>query len=194
MKQASQALYALRRLGFFQPEKAFGMSNGLTILGIDPGSQCLGWGVVEERSGVLRLVDCGTVRPRGESFEQRLAALFTEFSAVVTRLVPQEAAMENVFVQKNALSALKLGQARGVAIAACAAQKICITGYAPTIVKKSLVGSGHAEKIQVSFMVGRILGVKPDWAADAGDALACAICHANARRLHALAVSAREQR
>ena len=169
------------------------MSGNLTILGIDPGSQCLGWGVVLEASGVLRLVDCGTVRPKGESFEQRLIGLFTELSAVLARLAPQEAAIESVFVQKNALAALKLGQARGVAIAACAAQKIGIAGYEPTMVKKSIVGVGHAEKSQVSFMVGRILGVKPDWAADAGDALACAICHANMRRLPALAVAAKKQ-
>ena len=160
---------------------------GLTVLGIDPGSQCLGWGVVRECSGVLRLLDCGTIRPKHEVFEQRLGEIFTALAGVIAQYVPDEAAVENVFVQKNVSSALKLGQARGVAIAACAAASVPVIGYEPALVKKSLVGTGRAEKSQVSFMVGRILGVKPDWAVDAGDALGCAVCHCNMRRLRNLA-------
>jgi len=159
---------------------------GLTVLGIDPGSQCLGWGVVRETSGVLHLLDCGTIRPKHEVFEQRLGELFVALAAVIAKYTPDEAAVENVFVQKNVASALKLGQARGVAIAACTAASVLVTGYEPTLVKKSLVGSGRAEKSQVSFMVGRILGVKPTWAVDAGDALGCAVCHCNMRRLRKL--------
>jgi len=160
--------------------------SGLTVLGIDPGSQCLGWGVVRETSGVLHLLDCGTIRPKHEVFEQRLGELFVALAAVIAKYAPDEAAVENVFVQKNVGSALKLGQARGVAIAACTAASVLVTGYEPTLVKKSLVGSGRAEKAQVSFMVGRILGVKPTWAVDAGDALGCAVCHCNMRRLRKL--------
>ncbi len=161
--------------------------GGVTVLGIDPGSQCLGWGVVREVSGVARLVECGTIRPRAEEFEQRLGQIFHGLAAVIARLAPDEAAVENVFVQKNALSALKLGQARGAAIAACAAANIPVAGYEPAVVKKNLVGTGQAEKGQVGFMVGRILGIKPDWPVDAGDALGCAICHLNMRRLRRLA-------
>ncbi len=160
--------------------------TAITVLGIDPGSQCLGWGVVREISGVATLVDCGTIRPKAEEFEQRLGQIFHGLAALIARLAPDEAAVENVFVQKNVLSALKLGQARGAAIAACAAAGLPVTGYEPTVIKKSLVGTGQADKSQVSFMAGRILGVKPDWAVDAGDALGCALCHLNMRRLRRL--------
>ena len=161
-------------------------TSGITVLGIDPGSQCLGWGLVRESSGVLRLLDCGTVRPKSIVFEQRLGEIFIALTAVIRQYSPDEAAVENVFVQKNVLSALKLGQARGAAIAACAAAELPIVGYEPSMIKKTLVGSGRAEKSQVSFMVGRILGVKPTWAVDAGDALGCAICHCNTRRMQRL--------
>ncbi len=157
--------------------------QSLTVIGIDPGSQCMGWGVVRETSGVLRLVDCGTIRPKGDNFSERLGSLFASLAELIRRLGPDEAAIENVFTHKNALSALKLGQARGVAVAACAAHNVPVADYEPTMIKKNLVGVGRAEKSQVGFMVGRILGCKPDWAVDASDALACAICHLNMRRL-----------
>ncbi|MDR3074256.1 MAG: crossover junction endodeoxyribonuclease RuvC [Deltaproteobacteria bacterium] len=160
---------------------------GVVVLGVDPGSQCLGWGVVRELAGVLSLMDCGVIRPKEAVFEQRLGEIFAALAAVIARLHPDEAAVENVFVQKNVLSALKLGQARGAAIAACAAASVPVVGYEPALVKKSLVGTGRAEKSQVSFMVGRILGVKPTWAVDAGDALGCAVCHLNMRRMRHLA-------
>ena len=163
------------------------MAGGpITIIGIDPGSQCLGWGVVREASGVLSLVDCGAIRPKGESFSQRLGALFAALSAVLEKHSPDEAAVETVFTHKNVVSALKLGQARGVAIAACAAQGVPVSDYEPTQVKKNLVGVGRAEKTQVAFMVGHMLGRKPDWALDTSDALACAICHLNMRRMQKL--------
>ncbi len=158
----------------------------LTVIGIDPGSQCLGWGIVREVSGVLSLVDCGAIRPTGENFSQRLGALFLKLSDVLAAHLPQEAAVETVFTHKNVLSAIKLGQARGAAVAACAAHGIAVSDYEPTQIKKNLVGVGRAEKSQVSFMVGHMLGVKASWAADTGDALACAICHLNMRRMNRL--------
>ena len=160
--------------------------QGLTVIGIDPGSQCMGWGVVRESSGVLSLVDCGVLRPKGEEFSERLAALFTELSALVAAHRPDEAAVEDVFTHKNMLSALKLGQARGVAVAACAAHGVTVADYPPALVKKTLVGTGRAEKTQVAFMVGQILGRKPTWAVDASDALAVAVCHLNTRRMNRL--------
>ncbi len=160
--------------------------QGLTVLGIDPGSQCMGWGVVREVSGVLSLVACGALRPKADGFSERLGVLFRELSALVELHAPTEAAVENMFTHKNMQSALKLGQARGVAVAACAAHGVPVADYEPNLVKKTLVGVGRAEKSQVSFMVGRILGVKPDWVPDTGDALACAICHLNVRRLKRL--------
>lgn len=167
------------------------MGGGITVLGIDPGSQCLGWGIVREASGVARLVDCGAVRPKSVIFEQRLGEIFSFLAAVIKKHAPDEAAVENVFVQKNALSALKLGQARGAAIAACAAAELPVTGYEPTVIKKSLVGTGRAEKSQVSYMAGRILGIKPTWGADTGDALGCAICHLNMLRLQHMVLDRR---
>ena len=159
----------------------------MKVIGIDPGSRCMGWGLVAETSGVVRLVDCGVIRPGNGSFEERLGVIFTRLAAVLETHAPEEAAVENVFTDKNILSALKLGQARGAAIAACASRGVAVTGYEPALVKKTLVGTGRAEKAQVAFMVGRILGVKPDWPADTSDALGCAICHLNMRRMNKLA-------
>lgn len=161
-------------------------SCGTTVIGIDPGSRCLGWGVVRERSGVLSLVGCGVIRPGGTEFSVRLGRIFTELSALIAAHAPDEAAIENVFTHKNVLSALKLGQARGVAVAACAAHAVPVHDYEPALVKKSLVGTGRAEKSQVAFMAGRMLGAQPDWPEDAGDALALAVCHLNTRRLRRL--------
>lgn len=163
------------------------MADSVTVIGIDPGSRNTGWGVVREVSGVLRLVDCGVIRPPldGE-FAARLGVIFKELYAVLARLRPDEASVEQVFTAKNAATALKLGQARGAAIAACAACDIPVRDYEPSVIKKSLVGVGGADKAQVSFMVGRVLGVKPDWAVDTGDALAAAICHLTHRRFERL--------
>ena len=133
------------------------MSQSITIIGIDPGSRNTGWGVVREVSGVLQLVDCGVIRPPLDGeFASRLGVIFKEI------------------------------QARGAAIAACAAYDLPVRDYEPTVIKKSLVGVGRADKEQVSFMVGRVLGVKPDWAVDTGDALAAAICHLTHRRFERL--------
>jgi crossover junction endodeoxyribonuclease RuvC len=118
--------------------------------------------------------------------------LFLALSRVVELYAPAEAAIENVFTHKNILSALKLGQARGVAVAACAAHGVPVADYEPALIKKTLTGVGRAEKSQVSFMVGRLLGCKADWSADAGDALGCAVCHLNMRRMKLLAGRASE--
>ena len=164
------------------------MSQSITIIGIDPGSRNTGWGVVREVSGVLQLVDCGVIRPplNGE-FASRLGVIFKEMHRVLGRLKPDEASVEQVFTAKNAATALKLGQARGAAIAACAAYDLPVRDYEPTVIKKSLVGVGRADKEQVSFMVGRVLGVKPVCAVDPGDALAAAICNLTPRRYDRLA-------
>lgn len=158
-----------------------------TIIGIDPGSQKMGWGVIEEKSGVLRLAGCGIIKPKSKEFSERLGEIFRELQNILQLYRPGEAAIENVFTCKNAMSALKLGQARGIAVGACASLGIPVVDYEPTLVKKSLTGSGRAEKSQVSFMVGRILGVKETWGEDAGDALAAGICHLNMRRMNKLA-------
>lgn len=157
--------------------------NTVTVIGIDPGSRVTGWGVVRERSGVLELVACGDIRAGTGDFPERLAGIYHELCGVLDRWKPEEAAVEQVFTSKNVSSALKLGQARGVAIAACASRALRINGYAPTLVKKSLVGNGRADKSQVAFMVGQMLGYSTDnWAPDTTDALGMAICHLTLRR------------
>ncbi len=124
----------------------------------------------------------------GGEFSERLARIYRELGKVLTRCKPDEAAIEQIFTAKNATSALKLGQARGVAVAACAACGLNISDYEPTLVKKSLVGTGRAEKEQVAFMVKRLLNVREaDWALDTSDALAVAVCHLTMRRFASLA-------
>jgi len=152
------------------------------ILGVDPGSRCMGYGLVRDRSGVLSLVEAGVVRPDEEAMSARLGLMFSRIGELLRAHEPQSVAVENVFFARNSASALKLGQARGAVLAACGVHGAQVFGYEPTLVKKSLVGAGRAEKSQVSFMVGQLLGVKPDWAEDAGDALALAICHLNHSR------------
>ncbi len=164
------------------------MLPSVTVIGIDPGSRCTGWGVVREISGVLQLIDCGVCRPSPkDEFSIRLAAIYTDLAGIIEHYSPNEAAIEQVFTAKNAATALKLGQARGVAIAACAARRISVHDYAPTEIKKTIVGTGSAEKSQVSFMVARLLNTKVTWSLDTGDALGAAICHLSMRRLKRLA-------
>jgi crossover junction endodeoxyribonuclease RuvC len=164
------------------------MAAPVAVLGLDPGSQVTGYGVVRESSGRAELVAVGTIRtPSGGDMAQRLGTIYTRVAEIIKAHGPVEAAIESVFVAKNSSSALKLGQARGAAMAACAVAGLSVAGYPPTQVKKSLVGVGRAEKEQVAFMVAQILGVKrPDWALDASDALAVALCHLNERRLRKL--------
>ena len=162
-------------------------ANGVTILGLDPGSRNTGWGVVREVSGVLTLVDAGVIRVQSlGGMDARLGAIFTAVAGILARHAPDEAAVEDVFVAKSAASALKLGQARGAVIAACAVAGVGVHAYEPTVVKKSLVGSGRAEKTQVAFMVGQVLACRELLAVDASDALAVAVCHLNQRRFKRL--------
>lgn len=165
------------------------MSGPVAVIGLDPGSQVTGYGVVRESSGRAELVAVGTIRtPSGGDMATRLGTIYSRVAALIAEHGPSEAAIESVFVSKNTASAIKLGQARGAAMAACAVAGLSVADYAPTLVKKTLVGAGRAEKEQVAFMVAQILGVrKPDWALDASDALAVAICHLNMRRMRKLA-------
>lgn len=161
--------------------------TGVLVLGLDPGSRCTGFGLVRERSGQLELVDTGTVRSRADqSFVDRIGGIFSRLADLVDRYAPDEAAVEDVFVSKNAASALKLGQARGAAVVACTSRFVPVYSYEPAQIKKSLVGGGRADKDQVAFMVGQLLGVRPSWSRDSSDALAVALCHLNQRRLNRL--------
>ncbi len=163
------------------------MSRDCTVLGVDPGSRCTGYGIVNERSGQARLLETGTIRPvKDGPLSLRLGFIFGEISGLLERFAPDMVAVEDVFFARNSASALKLGQARGAILAACGMRDVAVFSYEPTLVKKSLVGTGRAEKDQVAFMVGQILGEKPNWARDSSDALAVAICHLNQRRYQQL--------
>jgi crossover junction endodeoxyribonuclease RuvC len=157
----------------------------ITVLGLDPGSRVTGYGVVREASGVLTLVSAGTIRTESlatSDLAGRLGLIFKGVTRIMREYPPDEAAVENIFGGKSVASALKLGQARGAALAALAGADIPVYAYEPTKVKKSLVGAGRAEKTQVAFMIGQLLGSKVKFAADATDALAVAVCHLNHRR------------
>lgn len=164
-----------------------------TVIGIDPGSQRTGWGIVRENSGILSLVDCGIIRTQADAtFSARLARIYHDLSAVLDRFHPEEAAIEDVFVAKNSRTALKLGQARGVAVACCAAKNIAIHDYEPSVVKKALVGTGRAEKEQVAYMVGTFLRTRTiTWPLDTSDALGIAICHLSLQASPLAALGAR---
>lgn len=129
----------------------------------------------------------GTIRPGAKNdLSERLGELFLRTGEILDEFLPDFAAIEDVFTAYNASSALKLGQARGAIIAACTSRGIPVHSCEPTMVKKSLVGAGRADKSQVAFMVGQLLGCKPDWAQDSSDALAVAIAFLNQQRMSRL--------
>ena len=151
----------------------------MRVIGIDPGLRNMGWGVIEMQGARLRHIANGTAHSAGEDLAQRLVALHAQLSAVIALHAPQAAAVEQTFVNKDAVATLKLGQARGIALLVPAQAGLSIGEYAPNAVKKAVVGVGHAAKEQVQHMVRHQLpGVHFD-SADAADALAIAICHAH---------------
>ena len=152
----------------------------MRVLGLDPGLRHTGWGVIDVAGNRLSHVADGVVHaPTGLPLAERLVVLFRQLTAVLERFHPDEAAVEESFVNKNAASTLKLGVARGVVLLVPAERGVPVAEYSANLVKKSVVGAGHAEKAQVQMMVRRLLPgcaiVKPD----AADALAVAICHAH---------------
>lgn len=150
------------------------------VLGIDPGLGRTGWGVIDAEGSRLRPVTCGViVTDEKAPVSRRLADIHKGLAQVIALWQPQEAAVEETFVNTNARSTLKLGLARGVAMLAPALAGIEVAEYAATHVKKSVVGAGHAEKGQVEMMVRRLLPGIDITSADAADALAVAICHAH---------------
>jgi crossover junction endodeoxyribonuclease RuvC len=150
----------------------------MNLLGLDPGLRATGWGVVSFEGDHLRHVANGTIRTKASApLAERLYELFRNIVAVVEQQSPDSAAVEETFVNKNPQSTLKLGQARGVALLAPATLGVPVSEYAANLVKKTVVGVGHADKNQIHVMVSHLLpGVKID-SSDSADALAVAICH-----------------
>ncbi|MEX2481083.1 MAG: crossover junction endodeoxyribonuclease RuvC [Gammaproteobacteria bacterium] len=151
------------------------------ILGIDPGSRVTGYGVVSVERHRVTHVDDGCIRLGDIPLGERLVILFDALSAIIAQHLPAEAAVEKVFMNRNADSALKLGHARGVAMLAAAKGGLAVNEYAATLIKQTVVGRGHADKLQIQHMVTALLRLERAPQADAADALAAAICHAHMR-------------
>ena len=155
----------------------------MRLLGLDPGLGATGWGVIDFDCGRLTHVADGVVETDAElSLAERLVQLACGLEAVIGRLRPDEAAVEETFVNRNAVSTLKLGQARGIALLVPARAGLPVAEYLPNLVKKTVVGTGHAAKAQVQMMVRALLPGARLGSADAADALAVAICHAHHRQ------------
>jgi crossover junction endodeoxyribonuclease RuvC len=159
--------------------------RNVRILGLDPGSRRTGFGVIECRGADYTHVAHGCIAVAGLEIAARLREIFVGLQALITQHGPGEVAVEQVFVNRNVSSALKLGQARGAALCAIP-QGVPVFEYAPRAIKLALVGSGAAEKTQVAHMIKILLQLEGKISPDAADALAIAVCHAHTRRLHQL--------
>ncbi len=154
----------------------------IRILGLDPGLRRTGWGVVACEGARLVHVAHGVIAPKETlPFAERLLILLNEITAIIELHAPDEAAVEETFMNNNAASALKLGHARAMALVAPAKAGLPVAEYAATVVKKAVVGTGGADKAQVGWMIARLLPTAGKTSADAADALAVAIAHAHAR-------------
>jgi crossover junction endodeoxyribonuclease RuvC len=161
------------------------MGGWIRILGIDPGSRVTGFGVIDSNGSRIRHVAGGCIRAEAGDLSGRLKMIFDGVGALVRDHAPAEAAIERVFVHRNADSALKLGQARSAAICATFSAGVKVHEYAARSVKQAVVGLGGADKTQVQHMVRALLQLQAAPGADEADALAVAICHAHSRGLAA---------
>ena len=151
----------------------------MRVLGIDPGLRNLGWGVIDVNGARLVHVANGVCHSEAGDLAGRLLSLHVQLTDVLTRHLPDAAAVEHTFVNKDAVATLKLGQARGIALLVPAQFGLAVGEYAPNAVKKTVVGVGHAAKVQVDHMVRLHLPGVSIAGPDAADALAVAICHAH---------------
>ncbi|MCH9806573.1 MAG: crossover junction endodeoxyribonuclease RuvC [Alphaproteobacteria bacterium] len=159
-----------------------GQQRTIRIIGIDPGLRRTGWGIVESDGVRLTYVASGHVASTSdEILAYRLREIFEGLTSVIGSFTPREAGVEETFVNDNARATLKLGQARGMAMLAPAMKGLSVAEYSPNLIKKSVVGTGHADKKQIQAMIGILLPRAKFDSADEADALAIAICHANHR-------------
>ena len=160
--------------------------RAIRIIGIDPGLRNVGWGLIEVEGSRLVYVGCGSIQTRADlSLAERLAQIHRGLTALIEAERPDEAAVEETFVNRDPQSALKLGQARGIALAAPALLGLPVAEYAANVIKKTVVGVGHAEKAQIAMMVKMLLPACQIASPDAADALAVAITHAQHRQARA---------
>jgi crossover junction endodeoxyribonuclease RuvC len=167
------------------------MAAAIRIIGIDPGLRRTGWGVVETRGNSLSFIAAGTLRSDDKApLATRLCQLHDGLSKVLSLQLPDEAAVEETFVSKDAVATLKLGQARGIAMLVPALAGLSVAEYAPNAVKKTVIGVGHGEKRQIHMMVKVLLPRAVFDTEHAADALAVAICHAHHRQSFAWRLAA----
>ena len=155
----------------------------IRIIGIDPGSRQTGFGIIDSDGMHSHYVASGCIYVKGDSLPERLGDIFTRVSEVVAEWRPLEMSVEQVFVNKNVESALKLGQARGAAICAGVQGQLQVCEYTPKAVKSAVVGTGNATKDQVNHMMTMLLNLKKELQSDEADALGVALCHAHNRNL-----------
>jgi crossover junction endodeoxyribonuclease RuvC len=154
------------------------------ILGLDPGSRHTGYGLIETQNGQIKVLSYGRLSPQPDwSFPKRLAYIHRGLREIVLSFKPVACAIEGVFTFKNPASAIKLAQARGVAVLAASLDDIAVFEYTPNQIKSAVTGQGKAEKTQVAFMVKKILCLNEDLPLDTTDALAVAICHSGQKVL-----------
>ncbi|MSR13731.1 MAG: crossover junction endodeoxyribonuclease RuvC [Gammaproteobacteria bacterium] len=152
------------------------------ILGVDPGSRITGYGVIRMHRHQAEHLTSGCITVGELDFDARLCVIFDALTQVILEFKPEEAAVEKIFMNRNADSAIKLGQARGVAVVAIAKQAVPVHEYSPNQIKQAIVGRGHADKAQIQHMVKTLLSLTKIPAADAADALATALCHGHTRQ------------
>ena len=158
------------------------MGQAIRILGIDPGLRRTGWGLIACEGNRLIYLACGTVETNDRAaLAERLVAIHDGLTRIVAEFRPDEAAVEATFVNRDATATLKLGQARGIALLVPAKAGVLVAEYAPNLVKKTIVGAGHAEKAQIRMMIGVLLPKADPQSEDAADALAIAVTHAHHR-------------
>jgi crossover junction endodeoxyribonuclease RuvC len=159
------------------------MGEAIRIIGIDPGLRRTGWGIIDSLGNSLRFIASGTVRSDDKaSLATRLCQLHDGLAEVLHQQMPHEAAVEQTFVNKDAVATLKLGQARGIAMLVPARAGLVVAEYAPNAVKKAVIGVGHGEKKQIHVMLKVLMPKAVFSGDDAADALAIAICHAHHRQ------------
>jgi crossover junction endodeoxyribonuclease RuvC len=159
----------------------------MIIMGIDPGSRITGYGIISKQGNRLIHIDNGAIFTQSaKDFPQRLEQIFAGLSTIIAQYQPEAVAVENVFLAKNAQSALKLGQARGAAIVAAVSVGLSVFEYTALQVKQAVVGSGRAEKVQVQQMIKALLNLPEIAQEDASDALAVAVCHAHSAGMNSI--------
>ncbi|MBE9563834.1 MAG: crossover junction endodeoxyribonuclease RuvC [Proteobacteria bacterium] len=163
-------------------------ANKTRIIGIDPGSRCTGYGVIDSDGFRHDYVTSGYVKIKGDELPERLGMIFNEISDIIEKWQPQTMGIELVFVNKNVDSALKLGQARGAAICAGTNAKLDVGEYTPRAIKKAVVGTGTADKQQIQQMMKILLKLDFEPQSDEADGLAIAVCHANHMHVKSLGI------